>query len=976
MAVEVRLLGPVQALVDGRPVDLGARKQRLVFAILALEAGHLVPVERLVDLVWPDGATRTAAHAVRVSVSGLRAAFGGAVDIVTRGTGYLLAVDPSTVDAHRFRALLAAARQAGSDAARVALLDDALALWTGPALEGAAPPATRDRLCAGLAEARLGAVEDRVDALLRLGRHGELVDELADLTAAHPLRERLAGQQMLVLYRNGRPADALAAYRRIREELAEQLGLDPGTELRRYEVAILRDEDPLPLSPVQRPAQLPADPPGFTGRTRELAELSDQTAGVAVIVGAAGVGKTALAVHWAHAHRDRYLDGQLYINLRGRVPEQALGGFLRALGVPAEQIPLDPDEAAALYRTRLADRRVLVLLDNAVGVDQVRPLLPGGAGCLAVVTSRDRLTGLAVRDGARLLRLDTLAPEESVDLLTGQLGAARLAADPGSARELAGLCGYLPLALRIAAAQLARHPDRPIADLVARLRDGDRLAALEIEGDEQSAVRAAFDLSYVALKPEARRLFRLAGLAPGADLSGPAAAALVGRPAEAARGLAQLTDAHLLAEPVPDRYVLHDLMRLYARTLADTEDGAAERAAATGRLYAFYLRTADAAARLLYPQMQRLPLPGPAGSPFPDPAAALAWLEAERGNLVAAVERAAAEGPREYAWLIVDALRGYFWMRRYPADWLAAGRAALEASTVDGDDFGSAAAHLCLAQAYRFLSHHDDAIDHFGHAITHAARAGWRQGEAAATGSIANLYRDQGRLAEAAAYHHRARVVFQQTGEAGGEAVSLTNLGNVRIDAGALAEGAEHLAAALDIYRRIGADNARAHVLNSLGCAYRYQGRLAEAVAHLEQALDLHRAAGSREGEADTLNNLAEAHLDAGRPEEARRLAEQSLAIATDAGDRRVEADACHTLASLERMAGRAGAGWDERALALARETGYARGEALALIGLARERTAEAEELAGQALDTARRAGYRLIEAEAAEVLAAVRSPG
>jgi tetratricopeptide (TPR) repeat protein len=419
---------------------------------------------------------------------------------------------------------------------------------------------------------------------------------------------------------------------------------------------------------------------------------------------------------------------------------------------------------------------------------------------------------------------------------------------------------------------------------------------------------------------------------------------------------------------------MHDLMRLYAQALAGTEDGPAEREAATRRLYEYYLRTTDAAARLLYPQMQRLPMPAPADTAFPAAAAALAWLEAERGNLVAAVERAASEGPREFAWRIVDALRGYFWMRRYPSDWLAAGRAALEASTVDGDDNGAAAAHLCLAQAYRFLSHHDDAIVHFGHAITHAARAGWRRGEAAATGSIANLYRDQGRLAEAAEYHHRARVIFQETGEAGGEAVSLTNLGNVRIDSGALAEGAAHLEAALDIYRRIGADNARAHVLNSLGCAYRYQGRPAEALDHLGQALALHRAAGSREGEADTLNNLAEAHLDAGQPAEARRLAGQSLAIAEDAGDRRVEADACHTLAVLERTEGRSGTAWDERALAVARATGYARGEALALIGLAGD-LGDAE-LAGAALETARRAGYRLIEAEAAAALAAVRTPG
>ncbi len=1005
MAVpELRLLGPVEARADGRPIPLGARKQRLVLAILALEANRQVPVERLVDLVWPDGAPRTATHAVRVCVSGLRtalAAAGTAIDIATRGSGYLLAIDPSHVDVHRFRALVASAREAAGDAARVTLLDRALDLWSGPALAGTAPAATQERLCAGLEEARLAAVEDRLDALLRLGRHRDLVDELADLVADYPLRERLAGQQMLALYRSGRPGDALAAYRRVRHDLVEQLGLDPGAALQTLQAAILRGADPVPVAaaPVAAgagtsgpvPAQLPAAVDGFAGRAEELAALdavaalAGAIAAVAVIGGTAGVGKTTLAVHWAQRHRGRYPDGQLYVNLRGRGPgtpmrpEQALGGFLRALGVPAEQIPLDVDEAAARYRTLLADRRMLVLLDNAVGVDQVRPLLPAGTGCLALVTSRDRLAGLAVRDGARLLRLDTLAPDDSVELLAALLGHERLSAEPKAAADLARLCGYLPLALRIAAAQLVRHPVRPIADLVARLRDGDRLAVLEIEGDEQSAVRAAFDLSYVALKPEARRVFRLAGLLPGTDLTAPAAAALTASTtAQTERILAQLTDAHLLDEPVPGRYLPHDLLRLYAQTLTEAEDGPAERRAATRRLYDFYLHTTDAAARLLYPQMQRLPLPAAAGraADLADPAAALTWLQAERANLVAAAERAATDGPRPVAWLLVDAMRGYFWMRRYTAEWLAAGAAALTAATADGDHQGLAAAHLCLAQAHRFLSHHDTALEHFADAVTHAGRAGWRQGEAAATGSIANLYWDRGRLADAAEYHRRAGAIFRQTGEPGGEAVSLNNLGNIQLDSGALREGAENLARALDMYRRIGAHNGQAHVLNSLGNAYHAQGLVDAALDCLGQALALHRGAGSREGEADTLNNLAEVHLDTDRLDEAQRLAEASLAIAVDAADRRVEADACRTLAALDRRRGGTGSGYDERALAVARANGHRRGEALALIGLAHSGVSTGEHTraldAGRAaLDSARRAGYRLVEAEALAVLAA-----
>jgi DNA-binding SARP family transcriptional activator/tetratricopeptide (TPR) repeat protein len=1009
MAVlELRLLGPVEARVDGRPVPLGARKQRLVLAILALEANRQVPVDRLVDLLWPEEPPRTAAHAVRVCVSGLRAvlaAAGDAAGIATRGEGYLLAVDPSSVDVHRFRTLVASAGDTAGDAERVALLDMALGLWSGPALGGTAPPATQERLCASLQEARMAAVEDRVDALLRLGRHRELVDELADLTAAHPLRERLAEQQMVALYRTGRPGDALAAYRRVRGDLAEQLGLDPGAGLQARHAAILRGEAPVPDPPgpakagVAVPAQLPTVPGGFVGRATELAALdivADRAGGdpaVAVIVGTAGVGKTTLAVQWARRRRDRYPDGQLYVNLRGRAggppmrPEQALGGFLRALGVAAEQIPLDVDEAAAQYRTLLADRRMLVLLDNAVGVEQVRPLLPAGTGSLALVTSRERLAGLAVREGARLLRLDTLNPDESIELLAGLLGRERSTAQSEAVAELARLCGYLPLALRIAAAQLGRRPARPVADLVARLRDGDRLSVLEIEGDEQSAVRAAFDQSYLALKPEARRLFRLAGLVPGGDLTAPAAAALTGSPLDQTeRGLDQLADAHLLGEPLPGRYLAHDLLRLYGQVLTEAEDGPRERAMALRRLYDHYVCAADAAARLLYPQMQRLPRPAGPGDALPAPgplfadgAAALDWLEAERGNLVAAAERAAAEGPRPIAWLLVDALRGYFWMRRYPPEWLAAGAAALAAATAEGDPAGSAAAHLCLAQAHRFLSHHDLAAEHFVAAIGQAERAGWRQGEAAATGSLANLYRDQGRLTDAARYHRAAGAIFRQTREPGGEAVSLTNLGNVQLESGALAEGAANLARALAIYRRLDAHNAQAHVLNSLGCAHHFQGNLDAAAEHLTWALDLHRGAGSREGEADTLNNLAEVHRDGGRLDEAQRLAEASLSIAVDAGDRRIEADACHTLATLRRLRGATGAGWDARALALARAGGYRRGEALASLGLAAAhlRTgepAQALDAAREALDTARCAGYRLVEAEALTVLAAAES--
>jgi DNA-binding SARP family transcriptional activator len=1043
--MQLRLLGAVEAETHGREIALGPRKQRLVLAVLALEVNRPVSVERLIELAWPIEPPRTAEHAIRVCVSGLRAALSTAgvtpaeAGIRTHGTGYLLRADPQSIDVHRFRALLDEARAAPDDRIRIDTLDRALALWPGPALAGTVPLESYDRLCAGLDELHRSAVADRVDARLRLGHHCELIADLAAAVAADPLRERPLGQFMLALYRSGRAGEALTAFEAARQRLAEQLGADPGADLRRLHLAILRDDPSLhpapdhqnqtqppaadsqnqtqPLRPAaysqnQAPAQLPAAVAGFTGRAAALAELdallhaaSDGLAvAIAVIGGSAGVGKTALAVRWASQRRDRFPDGQLYVDLGGYAPgttplrpDQALARMLRALGVAPEEIPLDLQEAGALYRSLLADRRTLVVLDNASAPNQVRPLLPAGPGCLVLITSRDRLAGLTARDGARPLTLAVLTPEEAQALLATLIGPERVAAEPDATADLARLCGHLPLALRIAAAGLAAQPRRKVAHQVAALRSGDRLHMLQVDGDEHAAVRASFDLSYATLKPEARRLFRLAGLVPGADFTVPAAAALTAsgpaptapaaapratgaaltsgdpplsaadrpfaaaRVAEAADAVRQLVDAHLLDEPRPDRYAMHDLLRLYARQMAEPEDEPAIH-----RLEDFYLAATDAAARVLYPQMQRLPLRVPAPAEPLDHAAALAWLEDERPNLVAAV-RAAAEAHRPAAWLLTDALRGYFWMRRYADDWLAVGEAGLAAATAAGDPAGQAAAHLGLAQANRWLTRHELAVEHFARARESARSAGWPQGEAAAAGSIANLYRDQGRLAESAEHHREALAIFERTGAAAGQAVSLGNLGNVLFESGRLTEALEHLGRSLEIYERIGATNARGHILNSLGCTFHALGRLDDALAHLDRALALHREAGGREGEADTLNNIGQVHCTAGRLAEAARFAEASVAMAAEAGDKRVEADAHNTWGAADHT--RAAAEHDT-ALRLARDAGYSQGQAEALIGLAEVhrragRLDEARGNAEEALAITRRTGYRLLEIRA-----------
>lgn len=1009
MGLTLRLLGPVEAWSGNRKISLGARKQRLVLAVLALEVNRPVEVARLVDMAWPSNPPRTAVHAIRVCVSALRSVFHDTPDLEIRlqGSGYALLTDPMNIDVHRFRSLLAQARGTGDDAARAALLDRALGLWSGPALAGDAPPETQQRLCAGLEDARLSAIEDRLDAQLRLGRHHGLIGELTGLATAYPLRERLTGQLMLALYRDGRSPDALSVFRHYREHLAEELGLDASAALRQLELAILRDDEaalaPVPAAAGPVPAQLPPAVAGFAGRAEALQDLDMLLAGrgsagtIVVIAGTAGVGKTALAVHWAHRHRGAFPDGQLYVNLAGYAPGapmppgRALAGFLRALGVPAERVPLDVDEAAALYRSLLADRRVLVVLDNAGGPGQVRPLLPGGPGCQTVITSRDRLAGLTVREGARSLGLGVLRADEAHALLAGLLGAARAEAEPVAVAELATLCACLPLALRIAAAHLIRHPRQPVASLAAELRQGNRLALLSVPGDEQSAVRAAFGLSYATLEPAAQRMFKLVGLHPGADLSEPAAAALAGTGVAGARGLlADLASAHLVDEHVPGRFAVHDLLHLYARSLAEDEVSEADRRAAMSRLCDFYLRTTDAAARVLYPSMQRLPMPaGRPGAPgpahpgedivFPADGPALGWLESERPNLIATVAAAAADGPHQAAWLLADALRGYFWMRRHTADWLTVAEAGLAAAEAGQDPRAMAAAHLSLAQAERWLARYPAAIGHLAQARALARRAGSLQGEAAALGTLANVYRDQGRMAESAEHHRQARDIYRQTGGLGGEATSLGNLGNVLIESGRLGEAIDCLTQGLAIYRQIGARSAEGNMLNSLGCAYLIQGRLAEAREHLEQGLAMHRETGSREGEADGLNNIAELHRDMGECEQAREIALASLALARESGDRRIEVDANNTLGTLSLLLADPAAALRHHrdALQAASEAGYRQGEAAALIGLAQTQAglgqhAEARVTIERALLTTRQTGLRILEGLALTALAAV----
>lgn len=1011
--LEFRLLGAVEAYSDGRPVGLGPRKQRLTFAVLALEANHPVSVDRLVELNWPASRPRTAQHAIRVAVSQLRSVLGGIdpahaqVTLTAQGSGYVLRTDPGRIDAHRFRDLVRQARTEADDERRIALLDQGLGLWRGPVLAGTAPPETQERLGSGLEESRLVALEDRIDAGLRLGRHRRLLDELTELTRCHPFRERLTCQLMIALYRSGQTHTALEEARKARRRLADELGIDPSLELQRLEVAILRN-DPVLLPQPDRvlaagpavpampavPAQLPRSVADFTGRAGQLRWLDEHIqdhAGTPVtlaVTGAAGVGKTALALYWAHRVRDRFPDGQLYVNLRGFAaeppmrPEQALARLLRSLGVAPEQVPVDPDEAAALYRTLLAAKRVLVLLDNAATPEQVRPLLPGASDCLALVTSRDRLGGLVALDGARQLPLGVLDPAEARTLLARILGADRVRQETDAAARLAQLCDYLPLALRIAAINLSGQPGRAIIDGVTELAGSDRLNALQVDGDDQAAVRAAFDLSYAALDEPDRRLFRLLGLSPCPDHAPRAAAALADIPVERARrALDRLERTHLILQTTPGRYGFHDLIKLYAR------DGAAgaEGDSALARLFAFYLGGADVAKRLLYPQA--LQLSGPpeqprpeAGAPaFEDAAAALAWLDAERSGLIAAVTHAAAHGPRDVAWRLADTLRGYLSLRRDPDDWQTVAEAARAAAGHDGDLTAQAAAELNLAQVHQSRGLHQQALNHYGQALTLAQRAGWRECECAVLNNLGNVHWKLGSLGEAADHYSQAIAIARQTGQHTIHATGLANLSMVYRSQGQLARAAELQHEALARHQQAGYRNGEAIALENMGEIYLDLGELDRALDYLDRALPVFRESGNRYGEVLVLNTLAAVHRDAGRQDSALDLADRAVELAVEIGDRRAEADALNTRATVRTRLGRPDLAAEEhgRALAIAREVGNPQPRLESLVGLAAAHCrlgnlGRASAHGQEALDDARRSGFRQIEEQALGVLAAI----
>jgi DNA-binding SARP family transcriptional activator len=898
--VQVRLLGPVEVVVDGQARPLAGLRRKAVLAVLALYRGAIVGTDRLVDVVWGEHAPPTVGNTLQRHISYLRQVLGDRAVILARPPGYVLDLGPDGTDVQVAERLIRRARQATDGPERVRQLQAALDLWRGRSLADVTELPWLEEQAHQLEQLWREAKRGLIDARLALGEHAALATEIEWLAAEYPLDEQFHGQWILALYRTGRQAEALAAYDRLRRALDEELGIVPGQPLRDLYASILRQDpvlDPAP-PPVQVrdspvPAQLPPAVPSFAGRERELAELDAVRSGIAVLSGTAGVGKTALAVHWAHRVTDLFPDGQLYVNLRGFDPggsvtgsAEAVRGFLDALGVPPEKIPPGLDAQAARYRSLMADRRMLVLLDNARDAEQVRPLLPGAPGCLVLVTSRNQLASLVAVEGARPLTLDRPDAEDCRRMLSNRVGADRVAAEPDAVAGIVVGCDRLPLALAVVAARAAAYPQFRLATLAAELGGGvssDRLDALAA-GDAATDVRAVFSWSYQALSAGAARLFRLLGLHGGPDVSAAAAASVAGVPPREVRPLlAELAQAHLIVEHVPNRYTFHDLLRAYALEQFEPD---AEREAAAGRALDHYLHAAFDAALVLNPHRQAIALAGPRPGVTPehltDRREALAWFAAEHRILLAAVDRAARTGLDPQVWQLAWTLTTYLNRQGHWADWAATWQAAVDAARRLADPTLAAPAHRGVAWAYLRQGRHGEAGTELKVALDWYQRLGDLVGQADTRLDLGWACTVEDRHHEALEHAREALDLYRAAGHRAGQAVALNNIGMAYAELGEYRAGLVASEQALVLHQQIGDPDQEAGAWDSVGYAHHHLGDHARATTCYRKAIDLYRELGDRYEEAKTLTHLGDTHRAAGDSGAARDAWQEALAILVD----------------------------------------------------------------------------------------------
>ncbi|WP_170215867.1 AfsR/SARP family transcriptional regulator [Asanoa ferruginea] len=855
------LLGPIEAHRGDQPLPLGRRRERCLLAVLLLAANRVVPAERLMDLLWDGDPPDSARASLHTHVSRLRVRLEPGVVIAAQHGGYVVRTDPAAIDAHRFAGLVRDARAVTDPERRATVLRRALALWRGPALADSGSDRLRERVVADLTELRLTALELAIDADLACGRHADVVVEASGLVAEHPLREGLWERFALALHRSDRRADALDVLDRARARLAHELGIDPGPGLARMRQAILTADPGLAPPPPRAgglPRQLPMDIAEFTGREAEiesLVELAGRPSGaarIAVVEGMAGVGKTRLAVHVARLLVDqgRFDEVQLWADLHGLAgdqpradPHEVLGRFLRELGVP--DAPVDPQERAALYRSLLAGRRVLVLLDNAADEEQVRPLLPGGPHCLVLITTRRRLFRL---EGGWPLPLDVFSPSEAAELITRVAGPGRVVAHTADVAQLAELCGHLPLAVTLAARRLQGRPTWTVADLV------DRLAT----DDSRQTLQSAFDLSYQALGSEQRRFLRMLGLHPGPDFTADSLGALVARPRDEAEGILEsLLDEHLVQQRVPGRYLLHDLVRGYAASRVARDESVPTRHAAIGQLLTHYLDLARQATLLIHPSESRRVARTSAGADgrgWPRTAAeAAAWGDANLPTLVATV-RLAAGLPGPLPRLAVELV-------------------------------------LALYRPLANRGHHDERLVLNALAAHTAGRIGDRRAEAQALEDLGVMCGQIGRLTEAVQHISAALAIWRELDDPIGITGCLTQLGNSYRQLGRFDDAVRHLRRSLAVSRAADYRAGAAGVLNNLGLALQGMGAHDRALRYQRRSVAAFQALDNHRGASIARANLGWACQRAGQPGEALGHHRAGLRVFREVGDRYNEAE-------------------------------------------------------------------------------------
>jgi DNA-binding SARP family transcriptional activator/tetratricopeptide (TPR) repeat protein len=907
MSLGWTLLGPVRLVAGGSAVDLGTAKQRGILAMLLLTPRQAVPVSRLIGGMWDDSPPRSA-NAVAPYITRLRRVF----DTVEPGQswlrygdgGYLIDCDPGQVDLHRVRRLGEELRVAPTGEAAARLLAE-LRRWQPVALAGV-PGSWAERVRDELAHERLSWYGRWAGA----GRHDDVVGHLAPLAGENLTVEGLIAPLMVALAGSGRSAEALTWYARARSAIREELGSEPSPDLQSLHLRILR-EDPAVTStavsvPGYRPLvpkQLPADVPGFAGRAAHLDRLhrllDAPGQALAVVSGPPGVGKTALATHWAHRVRDRFPDGQLYVNLRGfdanrrsaAVPADAVRAFLEAFGVLPERIPAAEDARVAMYRSVMAGKRALLVLDNARDAGQVRPLLPGEPGCAVVVTSRARLTGLAVTEGAHPVLLDVLKAGEARDLLARRVGDDRVKAEPGAVDEIATACGRLPLALAVTAARAAVRPEFSMVAIASELRDAHSRLDVLTGTDPATNVRTVFSWSYGTLSPDAARVFRLLGLHPAAVAGTYAIASLAGLPVGRTRQLlVELGEASLLTEQAPGRFGCHDLLRDYARDLAGERDPASGRDAAIRRLVDHYLHTALAATALLGEDRTEVRSRPPAAvadvtpEPIRDAASAQAWFATEQPVLRLVVEHAAAARLDARTWWLAWAMVTYFERRSDRRDWVATQEIALAAAERIGDLGLRAVSHYMLGFAHGQDGDDDRFREHLMVALPLYRELGYLDWAAQSHINLGVTARRMGRYREALDEAGKALALYRELGDQAGQARALNNAGFCHLTAGEYELALSHCGQAVAMHEAVGNRWGAAHAWDSVGTAHYRLGRYDEALTCYGHALEYFREQRDLQYQAIILTHIGDARHAAGQEDAARDDWRQGLAIFAEIG--------------------------------------------------------------------------------------------